>query len=93
MAGGLPSFSGGSPPYNYEAAPTRVSRRAAALPKEPSHHRWGVARSAQAMALEGLSLRMGVSWFEDKQGKGPLQACGRGHASRATPSRGLALAA
>ena len=65
--GGLPPFSGGSPPYDYKAAATRVSRRAAALPKEPSHHRWGVARSAQAMALEGLSLRMGVSSFEGRR--------------------------
>ncbi len=35
VAGGCPPFFGGSPPYNYEAAATRASRRAAALPKEP----------------------------------------------------------
>ena len=81
----LPLFFVGSPPL---VDATRVSRRAATPPDVTTPgvpQNWRRAGSA-AFALLVKPPRGGLK----RRGGGPLQAYGRGHASRATPSRGLA---
>ena len=81
----LPLFFVGSPPL---VDATRVSRRAATPPDVTPPgvpQNWRRAGSA-AFCSPCETPRPGLK----RRAGGPLQACGRGHASRATPSRGLA---
>ena len=82
--GGCPSRFSGSPPLPIlQCYGVLLPRR-----KGPSPPLGRRARRANTGA-EGLSLRRAVS-FEGRRSLESLQASGRGHASRARPSRGLA---